>query len=366
LKKVVYIVSDIEKALAFEWLSVTLKQKFELVFILIGKNESALMHFLKAHGVRSYQIEGTLQFAMKWVSVFNILRAEKPDVVHTHLWTANLIGLSASWLLRIRKRIFTRHHAMIHHTQYPSGLKWDKACNWLATDIIAISENIKTILIKYDGARESKIHLIHHGFDLEYFADPSADRVAALKKKYDLKSNYFPVVGVISRYVKWKGVQFMIQAFKELRKNFPQAHLILANADGDYRDTIQSMLTELPKGCYTEIVFEEDLSALYKLFHVYVHVPTDDKAEAFGQTYVEALAAGIPSVFTRSGIGNEFLVHEENALVVDYQSSEQIAAAVDRILRCDDLRNKLISNGHGSVAAFELNNMLNRLVKLYE
>src|SRR5688572_22504085 len=114
MRKVCYIVSDIEKALAFEWLSIALKQKFELIFIHIGKNESALMLFLKDHGIRNYYVNGASPFVLQWLSVFKILRAEKPQIVHTHMWTANLIGLSTAWVLNIKKRIFTRHHAMIH------------------------------------------------------------------------------------------------------------------------------------------------------------------------------------------------------------------------------------------------------------
>jgi glycosyltransferase involved in cell wall biosynthesis len=35
---------------------------------------------------------------------------------------------------------------------------------------------------------------------------------------------------------------------------------------------------------------------------VFVHVPEDQHAEAFGLVYIESLMAGVPCVFTRSGI----------------------------------------------------------------
>jgi glycosyltransferase involved in cell wall biosynthesis len=255
---------------------------------------------------------------------------------------------------------------MIHYTEHPSGRKLDRLCNWLATDIIAISENVKTILVVYDRAKEKKIHTIHHGFDLQYFAIPNEERVCAIRKKYGINQTTFPIIGVIARYTKWKGIQFTIEAFSKIKVQYPDAHLLLANADGDFKETIQSMLQKLPEGSYTQIVFEEELSALYQLFNVYVHVPTSEQAEAFGQTYVEALAAGIPCVFTISGIAKEFIINEKNALVVEHQNSGQIANAINRILLERELRDQLRRNGFSAVKMFELNNMLDRLINLYE
>jgi glycosyltransferase involved in cell wall biosynthesis len=365
MKKIIYIVSDIEKALAFEWLSVSLASHFELSFILICKEGTTLMLFLKEHRIPFYHVNTAASFPIQWWKVFTILRGIKPYAVHTHMWKANLLGLSSAWLLGIPKRIFTRHHAVIHYNEYPSGLKWDKLCNRLATDIVAISENVKNILVKHDGAKESKIHTIHHGFDLNYFIDIENERIDGLRNRYAIGDGFFPVVGVIARYTKWKGVQFIIEGFKELRTKFPTAHLILANAEGDYKKSLKLMLQELPKGSFTEITFENDLSALYKLFNVYVHVPTNEFVEAFGQTYIEALASGIPSVFTLSGVAKEFILDSKNALVVEYESSRQICEAIQKILENDSLTRSLISEGQLSAQKFSLENMLTKLKYLY-
>ena len=73
---------------------------------------------------------------------------------------------------------------------------------------------------------------------------------------------------------------------------------------------IQEAVKELPQNSYCVIPFEKDLFSLYQLFDVYVHTPINPTLEAFGQTYVEALAAGIPSVFTMSGVAPQFVLHE--------------------------------------------------------
>ncbi len=364
--KVIYIVSDVEKALAFEWTARSLITEVDLFFILIGKKNTPLSTYLEKSHVSFFVISdddypGNLQ---KWLKIYSILRTEKPELVHVHLWRAMLLGLSAAWVSRIRKRVLTRHHATLHYVEYPSGRKWDLLCNALATDIIAISENIKDIVIQRDGAKHSKVHVVHHGFDFTYFRNIDRERIDSIREKYRLYSR--PIIGVISRYVKFKGVQYIIPAFKKIRFEFPEAHLVLANAQGDYTAEIKSILKQLPEGSYTEIQFEGDLAALYKVFDVFVHVPIDAQAEAFGQTYVEALAAEVPSVFTLSGVAREFIVHNENALVANYQNPEEIFLAVKKILSDDDLRSELVINGCNSIVSkFDQQIMFEKLMQIY-
>jgi glycosyltransferase involved in cell wall biosynthesis len=367
--KVVYIISDIEKSLNFEWTAQEMnKNKFELVFFLIGRRGSELAAQLNRLGVHvtEFQTNRKLSLVIIFFRIVIKLFLIKPEVVHTHLFRANILGLGASWLLRVPKRFFTRHHATVHYDEYPKGLKWDKFCNRIATHIIAISENVKNILINNDKADSRKIHLVHHGFILSYFKDVDQNRIQYLRKKYELSPQSYPVVGLVSRYLKLKGIQHAIPAFKEVREKYPNAHLILANTQGNYSGPIKSMLSDLDPLSFTEISFEFDLAALYKLFDVFVHVPIDAASEAFGQTYIEALASGVPSIFTLSGVAPEFIVDGYNALVVPFCDQENIAKAMERILNETPLRNHLIENGKESSNLFPMEKMILQLEQLYE
>ena len=102
------------------------------------------------------------------------------------------------------------------------------------------------------------------------------------------------------------------------------------------------------------------------MFDIYIHVPVNPSCEAFGQTYVEALAAGIPSVFTLSGVAQEFIVHEENALVVPFKDSNAIYKAMLRLLNDLSLREKLSAEGFQSVSRmFSFEDYIRNLQKLY-
>jgi hypothetical protein len=60
----------------------------------------------------------------------------------------------------------TRHSSDFHHIYFPSAVKYDRFTNWLATDIVAISENVQNILLNWESVNPAKVHLIKHGIDL--------------------------------------------------------------------------------------------------------------------------------------------------------------------------------------------------------
>jgi len=300
-----------------------------------------------------------------FIKIFSLLMKIRPAIVHTHLFDASLIGLPAAYFSGIRKRIYTRHHATYHHNYYPKMIKYDKMINSFATAIVAISKNVEEILIEKENVRADKIHLIHHGFKLEEFEIADKNKMDALRNKYFIKDKS-PVIGVIARYTHWKGIQYIIPAFEKLLSDYPDALLILANANGDYKLEINNLLKTIPPDNFVEINFEEDLFQMYHLFDVYVHTPIDSHSEAFGQTYVEALAAGVPSVFTLSGIAREFIKDKHNALVVDYKNSDEIYNSIKELLENKTLSESISKNGKEDVRKhFGLDKMIAKLEELY-
>lgn len=366
---ITYIISNIDKALAFEWVATRLnKDKFNLNFILLNPADSELESFLKQNKIPVDRItfKGKKDIPKAIYHSYRILRAQKSTVVHTHLFEANLVGLTAAWLARIPKRIHTRHHSNYHHIYYPKAVKYDKIVNLLSTDIIAISNVVKHILIANESVSIKKIHLIPHGFNLDQFINVPPQHKDKLIQKYN-PNQLSPVIGVISRYIELKGIQYIIPAFENILSDYPDALLVLANSNGSYKTAIHKQLQSIPKNNYVEIAFETDLFSLYKLFDIFIHVPISPQIEAFGQTYVEALAAGVPSIFTLSGIANEYIIDHHNALIVPYQNSEEIYNAMKELLGNKNLTTNLISNGKKDVEQrFSIDKMILSLEQLYE
>jgi glycosyltransferase involved in cell wall biosynthesis len=334
--RVCHVLSDVDQSHLIETTGEVLdKSRYEVGFVFMGRKRPQLYDFFKARGYATefFEFGG---------------RKELPAAVHTHLVEATLAGLTAAKLARVRGLVHTRHHGTESHVYYPHGVYYDKYANRLSRKIVAISRVVAENLTGREGADPSKVVTIPHGFDLENFA--AADEAAeALKRRYGLEGRR-PVVGSISRFIHWKGVQDTVVAFRQLLAEHPRAKLVLANATGPYAADIRRLLAEhLDESAYVTIEFERDVFALYRNFDAFVHVPVNREFEAFGQVYVEALAMGVPSVFTLAGIANDFIADGENALVVPYADPAAIARALGRILRDAPLRHKITSRGREDV-----------------
>ena len=113
---ITYIISNINKALAFEWIAEYLdKEKFELNFILLNSEDSELECYLTKNNISVERItyRGKRDIPKAIFRTCKIFKKHKTNIVHTHLFDANLVGLFAAWLTQIPKRIYTRHHSTL-------------------------------------------------------------------------------------------------------------------------------------------------------------------------------------------------------------------------------------------------------------
>jgi glycosyltransferase involved in cell wall biosynthesis len=370
MQLIVYVLSNVTDAVAFEWISTHLdKSRFRLHFVLLNPEERCrLVDFFESQHIpytwlpyhHKRQLPGVV-----W-RLYRLLGKLRPTAVHTHLFEASLAGLLAARLAGVRQRIHTRHHATLHHRYFPRAVWYDKAVNALSTDIVAISENVRRVLLEKERVSPQKISLIHHGFLWEHFEAVSPERVAAFRERYQLPEGRW-VVGVISRYTHLKGIEYIIEGFEQLLTQAPEACLVLANATGDYAGVIRQKLQTLPADSYREIVFERDIAAFYALMQAFVHVPIDPEVEAFGQIYIEAMAAGVPSIVTLSGVAPEYIQDGLQAWVVPFEDGPAIGQQLLRIYQNPQEAKDITQKAQETVRRrFALKNMVNRLEALYQ
>lgn len=366
--KVTYIISKINKALAFEWIAESFKNtEIQLSFILLNNTETELEQYLISQNVPVKRIffESKKDIPLATLKTYFTLKKWKPDAVHCHLFEASIIGLYAAKWAGISKRIYTRHHFLYHWEKNLKAVKYDIWCNQWATDIVVLTERMGKFLIEKEKASPEKIHFIPHGFRLDTWQNISPQSIQGLKTKYN-PNNQYPLIGVIARWVEEKGIHYIIPAFEQFLQDYPDAKLLLANAKGTFKPQIDTLLQNIPQKNYQIINFESNIAGLYSLFDVYVHVPTGIDKEPFGQTYIEALLTKKPCVFTLSGIANSFIEHEKNALVVPYKDSQAIYLACKRLLQEPEFAKQIAENGYRQVTElFSLEKMIQNLKNIY-
>lgn len=366
-RHIVYVVSLLEKSLAFEWVLSRLAADYRLTVILLNPAGSSFETFLNANGIRVVRIKyrSKADFPIAFIRTFFFMMATRPTVVHAHLFDAQLIGLGAAWLAGIRRRIYTRHTSTFHHIYHPAGVRYDKLSNWLATRIVSVSQATDYSLIDLERVSPGKMVRIPHGFHMDSFVHVPDDRVGAVRKKWSIPSGA-PTIGVVARFIEWKGVEFAIKAFAAFQRKWPMAHMVISNASGPEEQSILNLLKDLPAGIVTLIPFEADAPAMYRLFDMLIHVPVDPWCEAFGQVYVEAMASGIPMIVTRSGIAAEYVTDRENAMVVPYREPAAIETALEVLWKDEELRMRLAKNARRDVGSrFGIDDMVSSLKRLY-
>lgn len=366
--RVCHVVSHIEYSLFLEAIAKFLDEdKYELSFVFMNPTRPRLADILANASIRSewipYRTKKNLPRAVSQLA--KLFRRMRPDIVHTHLVESSLAGLTAAAITHVRGRVHTRHHGSEAHKYYPHGVYYDKYVSFLSRRIMATTESVRSTLVELENVDPSKIDLINYGYDLNAFS-ASDDTVAHLRMKYNL-SNAGPIIGVISRFVHWKGVQFVIPAFARFSQEHPNAKLVLAGGAGNFAPQIEALLQKhLRPEQYVEIEFEPNVFGLYKIFDAFVHVPIGPDFEAFGQTYIEAMYVGVPSAFTLSGIANDIVVDGENAIVVPYCDSDAIFNALSKLMSDKALREKLAERGRQDVIErFSGSRLASRLDALY-
>jgi glycosyltransferase involved in cell wall biosynthesis len=368
--KLVLIVSIAFRWFHLEWILQELdRSRFDVSFILVRLNgqEMYMERFVREQGIPHLTLDCHIGFKGIVKTIWAIrgyCRREKVDIVHTHIFLASLVGLMGAFLARVPRRLNTRHHLISNHGKPTIWL--DHLASALATRTIVASKVVYDVLTEKEGVPARKLVLVPFGIDLERFRDIPDERVEALRQKYGVEGNG-PVIGVLARRTKTKGLQYLIPAFRRLLERYPKAYLLLAYANGPYQQQIETMLAEqLPKDRYLEIKFETDVFAFYQLLDLCVHVPTGLERESFGLVYLEAMASGVPTVFTPCGVGPEIFEHRKNTWVVEHENSDQIYEGMVAILDSPELRETLVEGGHRTVdERFPLNKMVRSLEAVY-
>ena len=361
------IFSNIDYAKEFVWYGKFIdKSKFNLTCIFLNPSVAPIQLEIEALGVKTINLpyRGKKDLLLTVLRLLKQYIKLKPDIIHTQLFDASFAGLIAARILGIKNRISTRHHGDLHHKYHPHAVKYDAWINNWSKHIIAPSLQVAKVLIQEEKVCEKKITVIPHGFDFNEIMAVTPVMIAEVKEKYNLIG--FPVIGTISRFTEWKGLTYTIKAFKELLKLYPQAILVMANAEGDLKEEILNQLQEIPVKCFRLISFEKNIYALFENFTVFVHVPVSLSAETFGQVYIEALALRVPSVFTLSGIASEIENLSNYAEIVPYRNTEAILEKLMVILEnLEEYKSKAIKGSLIVEKQFDFSLKIEKIENIY-
>lgn len=332
-RKVLYVVSNVTNSTEYEQLVDHWdRARFELEFVFLNPvPECAVQDYIRKAGFASTTIpyHGRKDAVGSVRSLMAFYKRTRPDIIHLNLLEATFYGLIAAKLTGIGATVYTRHHSTHNHKYHPvKGVLYDKLNNRMTDRIIAITHSTEEVLVDWEKVPKEKVTLIYHGYELDRVPKPEPAHLAELARKHGIRTDgRNTVIGMIARPFEWKGLDHSIPAFAEVLASYPDAKLIIFNWKGTpHSDRYEAMLRKLPAGSWHTVNFEPEVVQLFHVFDVFVHVPEDQHAEAFGLVYAESLMAGVPCVFTRSGFMHDLDPSSVKGVkVVPFKDSEQIA-----------------------------------------
>lgn len=153
------------------------------------------------------------------------------------------------------------------------------------------------------------------------------------------------IVLFLSRISWKKGLDTLIPAFALVKKDYPEAVLVIAGGDDEgYKENVQLLITNYQlqdSVIFTDMLLGKEKTAAYKDSDVFV-LPS--YSENFGQVVLEAMHFGLPVVLT-PGVGVAHRVEQAGAGLVVKKEKEQLKEAILRILQNKSLASKMGEQG---------------------
>ncbi|MFF7753642.1 glycosyltransferase [Streptomyces sp. NPDC007971] len=231
------------------------------------------------------------------------IRAGRYDVVHTHLYRACVYGRIAARLAGVRTVVATEHSlcgTRLEGRALNAGIR----ALYLATErlgraTVAVSPTVAALLGRW-GVPDERIHIVPNGIDAHRFRFDEVRRKEA-RAFYGLPEDAY-VVGGVGRLVTAKRFDVAVRAVARLPGD---VRLLVAGA-GPEEEALRRTARELGVADRVVLAGElpylpdpgrdtPDLPALLSAMDVLVAPGTD---ETFGLAVLEALAAGLPVLYT--------------------------------------------------------------------
>lgn len=308
-----------------------------------------------------------------FIQLKKYLKREAPDIIHFSTPKAGLLGMTAGFLTRIRRRIY-----MIRGLRLETATGFKKlillatekmACAF-STHVMVISDSMENEVIRMNLTRKSKIVRIGRGsssgIDLGRF-DPSnidGNHLNELQEKLEIHDEDF-IIGYAGRLTKDKGIDLLIESFQMLYKmNSDLKLLLIGNFESS--DSLKQENTDIihqhPNIIY--VPYTDGMDYYYSLMDLFI-LPT--YREGFSNVSIEAQGMGVPVVTFDSTGASDTVEHGKTGLITESRSVDGLVKAIDELMKNDRKREEMARVSRGFIAEnFDRNLIHQKLLNFYD
>jgi glycosyltransferase involved in cell wall biosynthesis len=211
---------------------------------------------------------------------------------------------------------------------------------FLTADVVQCISHYLANWAKASGAT-GRIEVIPNGVDVKKFARIFPDfELENLKKENGKKDDDVFIIHT-GRLVKKNGLDSIIKALVYLPPNIK----FLSVGSGADLSSLKSLASNSnlnDRVIFIEYVSHDQLVKYLKISDIFIR---PSLSEGLGNSFLEAMAAGLPVIGTPVGGIPDFLFDRETGLFCKTKDPESIAEKIKIILNDEMLKNKLIKNG---------------------
>ena len=218
-----------------------------------------------------------------------------------------------------------------------------------STAIITDSESSRKDLVEHLGAPPDKVTAIHLGVSPVFRGRIRKEDLETVRRRHGLPQKFFLSVSSLEPR---KNLARLVQAYRMLTPEVKEDQKLVLVGAGNRLFADPGLSGELARIAAGAVVTpgyipEEDLPAVYRMATALVF---PSLYEGFGLPVLEAMAAATPVITSNRSSLPE--VAGQAAVLVDPESTEEIAAAMELVAQDSGARNLLIERGKKRASGF--------------
>jgi glycosyltransferase involved in cell wall biosynthesis len=334
----------------YQWLR---QQQHEVLLVCVKKASPS-------YDPRQFEFDqvdylATGSFIHKVRSFNELVRSFRPDIVHSVLFDANLIGRMS----RIRHRSFIHLESLVNemYSDYrladPRVTRFklegyrllDRVTQRFGVDHFhANGKSVASHYMKKLGIDETRITIVNRGRLPNPFVDDENNR---RKVREELHTGHRLMLIHAGRHEFQKGQDVLLDAIYQIRDVQDKIKVVLVGREGNYTSVINE---KIKKYCLEQCVLvtghRNDLSSLLAAADIFLF---PSRFEGLPGVLIEAEAAGLPIVCSDIDNNKEVVKENVNALLFGVNDADEMAVQIEKLLRDKTLREKM---GASSLSIF--------------
>ncbi len=302
-------------------------------------------------GIRLFDLAGPRGRVGSVDRCVHLIRARRPDVVHTTLFEADVAGRVAGTIARVpvvSSLVNVSYSAAqlrdpnlrpwkVRGAQLADALSARKVARFHAITVHVASEMARRLRIP-----ESRIDVVPRGRDPLLLGTRTRDRRTRVRSSLGVAPRT-PVVLAAARHEYQKGLDVLLAAFPAVLEAEPRAHLFVAGRDGNQTAELVAIVERLGlQESVTFLGFRRDVEDLLCAADVFAF---PSRWEGLGSVLIEAMALRAPIVATDLQPVRE-TVGEGVARIVPVEAPAELAGAIASTLGDAAARAEMAERGY--------------------